>query len=515
MKKVIALFVLFGLCAMFPVNMLSANVESPSTTQYSSSQRSADIIKTWITYDNYVESTLALTIHLDLYLYGCKGMEIRVSAFLYNNDGSSMINHNTGKAYRTKDDHQVCRTYIATPKYDSSHYKDFDIIIPLDILTVPVRDKDFKIEIEISDASTDKIIKRTSKLSALSLKGYGAMFLSYNFKKNATYTNSNPLYLRSNNEGIIYERYYVGRTNANAGYEGWGQLRQINETGVFEDIGEFRKNNLYNGTSLSYYQKEPENVYVEYVENGEIILRKYIRQSEVFKYKADAERIARNANRPVMSDRLQSKVNTSYLSRSNDNTFKGLKNEFAAIDNRKPAAASSYNSSSSSSYSTSSSSSSNSGISSGTTLAIAGLAALAWGLIKGGEAIDQTIENTKKAREEERAAAARAVEREAPKSMKNVELVDGWTLGILAISHAKVQIRNRNNYDVSVRIGLYQGSWSDGEIIYSDGERSDYIPGVSDSYSKSIIVKANSIRTVYLRGESTGRPSNIRITSVR
>lgn len=514
MKNVIALFVLCGLCAMFPVNMFSANVESPSTTQYSSTQRSAEIKKTWITSDKYVEGTLALSIHLDLTVYGCKGRDIRVGAFLYNNDGSEMINHNAAKLFRTKDVHQVCRTDIVTPQYDDSHWKDFDINIPLDVLTVPVKDKDFKIEIEISDVSTNKVIKKIPSRSALSLNGPEPMFLYYNLKKNTTYTNSNPLYFRSN-YGKIYERYYIGRTNENAKREGWGVERNISDTGVFEEIGEFRDNNLYNGTYLSYYQEQPENVCFEFIENGEIILRKYVRQSEVFKYKADAEKIARNANRPVMSDRLQSKVNTSYLSRSNENTFKGVKNEFAAIDNRKPAAASSYSSSSSSTYSSSSSSSSSSSISSGTALMIAGLATLAWGLIKGGEAIDQTIENTKKAREAERAAAERAVEREAPKSMNNVELVDGWTLGFMAISHAKVQIRNRNNYDVSVRIGLYQGSWSDGEIIYSDGEQSDYIPGVSDRYSKSIIVKANSIRTVYLRGDSRGRPTNIRITSVR
>ena len=102
MKNVIALFVLCGLCAMFPVNMFSANVESPSTTQYSSTQRSAEIKKTWITSDKYVEGTLALSIHLDLTVYGCKGRDIRVGAFLYNNDGSSnplYFRSNYGKIY--------------------------------------------------------------------------------------------------------------------------------------------------------------------------------------------------------------------------------------------------------------------------------------------------------------------------------------------------------------------------------------------------------------------------------
>lgn len=100
-------------------------------------------------------------------------------------------------------------------------------------------------------------------------------------------------------------------------------------------------------------------------------------------------------------------------------------------------------------------------------------------------------------------------------SMSNVEIVDWGTLGSLAISHAMVQLRNKNNYDVNVTVGLYQGSWSCGKIIYSDGERSDYISGVSDNYSTSIRVKANSMRKVYLRADSRGRPTHIRISSVR
>ena len=514
MKNVIALFVLCGLCAMFPVNMFSANVESPSTTQYSSTQRSAEIKKTWITSDKYFEGTLALSIHLDLTVYGCKGRDIRVGAFLYNNDGSEMINHNAAKLFRTKDVHQVCRTDIVTPQYDDSHWKDFDINIPLDVLTVPVKDKDFKIEIEISDVSTNKVIKKIPSRSALSLNGPGPMFLYYNLKKNTTYTNSNPLYLRSN-YGKIYERYYIGRTNENAKREGWGVERNISDTGVFEEIGEFRDNNLYNGTYLSYYQEQPENVCFEFIENGEIILRKYVRQSEVFKYKADAEKIARNANRPVMSDRLQSKVNTFYLSRSNENTFKGVKNEFAAIDNRKPAAASSYSSSSSSSYSSSSSSSSSSSISSGTALMIAGLATLAWGLIKGGEAIDNTIKNTREAREREEAAQLRKVSNEEVYSKSNVEIVNWATYNWLAAAHAEVELRNKNNYDVIVNVSLYQGSWSEGRIIYSDLTKGDRIPGVSDEYSSDIRVKANSIRRVCLRADHSGRPTHIRISSVR
>lgn len=99
-------------------------------------------------------------------------------------------------------------------------------------------------------------------------------------------------------------------------------------------------------------------------------------------------------------------------------------------------------------------------------------------------------------------------------SKGNVEIVSWGTLGALALSHAKVDLRNKNNYDVNVTISLYQDGWSLGEIIYSEYENSDRIPGVSDNYSTTIRVKANSIRSVYLKADHRGRPTHIRINSV-
>lgn len=99
-------------------------------------------------------------------------------------------------------------------------------------------------------------------------------------------------------------------------------------------------------------------------------------------------------------------------------------------------------------------------------------------------------------------------------SLNNVEIVDWWTMGSLALSHAKVQIRNKNNYDVIVHIDFYQKKWYVGRIIYSDYERSDRLPGVSDEFKEDIKVPANSIRTVYLKTSGSGRPTHVRILSV-
>ena len=98
---------------------------------------------------------------------------------------------------------------------------------------------------------------------------------------------------------------------------------------------------------------------------------------------------------------------------------------------------------------------------------------------------------------------------------KNVEIVNWATYNWLAAAHAEVELRNKNNYDVIVNVSLYQGSWSEGRIIYSDLTKGDRIPGVSDEYSSDIRVKANSIRRVCLRADHSGRPTHIRISSVR
>lgn len=100
-------------------------------------------------------------------------------------------------------------------------------------------------------------------------------------------------------------------------------------------------------------------------------------------------------------------------------------------------------------------------------------------------------------------------------SMSNVEIVDWGVMGSLAYSHAKVVLRNKNNYDVDVYVSLYQGKWGAGSITYGQYENSDRISDVSDEFSERIRVKANAMRTVYLRGKSRGKPNYIQISSVR
>ena len=242
-----------------------------------------------------------------------------------------------------------------------------------------------------------------------------------------------------------------------------------------------------------------------------------ISKSELFKYKAKAEQLLRENNVTPLSSQLQSKVNTSYLSRNNEYTFKGVNNSklgFNHLASRNSSSTSSSNSYSSSSSSSSSSYNSSSSSSLKTGAIFAGMAALAYAIIKGAEALDNTIENTRKANEEKRAAQRSKIEKESVYEYSNVEIVNWATFNWLSAAEAEVSIRNKNNYDVDVIIELYRGKWDEGRITYTDLHRGDRIPGVSDERSTTIRVKANSMRKVYLSSGGSGRPTAIRISSV-
>ncbi len=97
---------------------------------------------------------------------------------------------------------------------------------------------------------------------------------------------------------------------------------------------------------------------------------------------------------------------------------------------------------------------------------------------------------------------------------KGVELV-GYTIRpITDVAHVLLAIRNKNNYDVYVRVQLYQGKWNDARITYSDSY-TGYISGLNDDNSTDILVKANSLRKLNLKGKlGGGEPTKFRIKEV-
>lgn len=95
----------------------------------------------------------------------------------------------------------------------------------------------------------------------------------------------------------------------------------------------------------------------------------------------------------------------------------------------------------------------------------------------------------------------------------NVEIMSWYGIGgWLSIAQACVTLRNNNNRDMYVSIDLYQKKeWHLGSIVYGDYCNSDRVPGVSDARSSRILVKAGSIRKVYLSAKYSSEPEYISI----
>lgn len=105
----------------------------------------------------------------------------------------------------------------------------------------------------------------------------------------------------------------------------------------------------------------------------------------------------------------------------------------------------------------------------------------------------------------------------APQSMNGVEIVETYTLGSLAVEHAALKIRNKNNYDVLVTIELKQkGAWQSCHIFKSSNYTDNSGYGYDNSEWETFKIKANSIRSVGLIGKDYGgRPTNVRIISAK
>ena len=455
--------------------------------------------------NSYGEYLMSIVSNVNI--EGYKGQKLTARLLLWNKNGNRMYPKNMINGTRE----QICRSQVIIPSYPASDFK-LSFEIPMSQLNVPLTDDNFMFSIDIY---TDSGVKVCSKEPTLISTISYFVLLETNEKYDTYYTNSNPMYQRFRNGKDLRELYMIGYFQR-GGFKGFVQSREIRPEGVKDGIYELENGVCKNGVDISYYQIDPEQVLVHYFENYSPTFHRYMKQSEAMRYKAQVHDELRRKNITPMSDRLQSKINTSYMSRNNETTFKGVNNPSQAVNKMSSSVYANRNTTtpSSSSYSRNSSSSSSPDLTS-TAVIISGLAAIAYGIIKAGEAIDNTIKNTREAREREEAAQLRKVSNEEVYSKSNVEIVNWATYNWLAAAHAEVELRNKNNYDVIVNVSLYQGSWSEGRIIYTDLTKGDRIPGVSDEYSSDIRVKANSIRRVCLRADHSGRPTHIRISSVR
>lgn len=92
-------------------------------------------------------------------------------------------------------------------------------------------------------------------------------------------------------------------------------------------------------------------------------------------------------------------------------------------------------------------------------------------------------------------------------SENNVSIISWGTYGSLAYPHASATIRNKNNYDVIVSIKIKQGSWKNSSLHSEMSDMSGY--DYSENYNEEFKIKANSVRKVALRGDGSGRPTDI------
>lgn len=295
-----------------------------------------------------------------------------------------------------------------------------------------------------------------------------------------TYGSSNPYYLNFDNKEV----YWVGKVT-NGTMSGTGFMRVFDSLGGFTDmVGVFMKNSLYYGFAFGQSMNPSGNIdYFYYsVENSSISTEKI--KLERNKWIHSRKVAAENYKVIPLSEKFCSKKKYDLLAMQSSSAFSP---------------------SHSSSTNTTASSSSSSNIvdnALGIGLVLGGAYSLYKALTGGYDDDDDSSSSE-----------------ESPSSMQrlsfsNVEIVEYGTYGWLAYSHASVTLRNKNNYDVNVKIQLYQGSWSYGRIVYEQGGGTDRISGVNDEFESTIRVKANSMRKVALRGDGRGRPDYVRIESV-
>ena len=126
------------------------------------------------------------------------------------------------------------------------------------------------------------------------------------------------------------------------------------------------------------------------------------------------------------------------------------------------------------------------------------------------------VDGIQQSRDQQRAEAENVLEKDGVKLILN----GSETYGAMAMAHCNLMIKNTNSYDVYVEVEIYlcrmsSCFWTDTYITYHD-KHTDIYKGIYDENSEKILVKANSTRNVDLVGKKGhGRPSHVRITSVR
>ena len=122
---------------------------------FSAFGQSAKINKVWLEYETIKNGDRGMTIHADIDVKGMKGKKIECIAYFYNSKKNKLMGGVSG--YKTKSG-QVCTSCYATPRYDSSNYKDFDIFMPYESLPFLVGEQTYYILVAVLDVSKGDFI---------------------------------------------------------------------------------------------------------------------------------------------------------------------------------------------------------------------------------------------------------------------------------------------------------------------------------------------------------------------
>lgn len=116
----------------------------------------------WLEYDVTQNGVKGMKIHVDFNVKNMKGKQGKVIVYFEHPKGTGL--EDTNGNYRTKDG-DVCVSKNFTPRYDNSHYSDFDIFMPIDEIHMKKGKLTYYCDIRIQDSSSGKFLNGETYLS--------------------------------------------------------------------------------------------------------------------------------------------------------------------------------------------------------------------------------------------------------------------------------------------------------------------------------------------------------------
>lgn len=111
---------------------------------------SGKINKVWLEHNVIKNGENGMVIHADINVSGVKGNKIKAIAYFYDSNKNKLEGNTSG--YLTSNN-QVCASDVSTSTYEDSHWKDFDIFIPLRAIPLKPGSHTYYILLDIRDVT--------------------------------------------------------------------------------------------------------------------------------------------------------------------------------------------------------------------------------------------------------------------------------------------------------------------------------------------------------------------------